>query len=232
MQTTKKVLKIVGNVILWLFVLFAIFMTVLVFSSQANKDGLPNIMGKSMVTIQSDSMKPTFKTGDLIIDKVLTNEEKAQMQVGDIITYYVDLNGDGNNELNTHRIVESYQKDGHTYYVTKGDNTETNPVNDKDPVLSAYVLAKYTGTKLGGVGTVMNFLQTSTGFLVVVVLPLVLFFLFELYNFIAMVIRYKSKGKISAEQEDEIKKRAVEEYLRQQGEAGAAPEEAETKADE
>ena len=218
MKTLKKTLKIAGNVILWIFVIFAVFMTVLVFSAQGNKEGLSNIMGKSLVTIQSDSMKPEFKTGDLIIDQVLTNSEKTELQPGDIITYYVDLNGDGISELNTHRIVDVYEENGYTYYVTKGDNNETNPINDKDPVMHPYVLAKYTGVKLGGVGTVISFLQTPVGFLCVIVLPLIVFFLFELYSFIALVIRLRGKSGISKEEEEEIKKRAVEEYLRRQQE--------------
>lgn len=219
MKTVKKALQITGNVLLWIFVVFAVFVTVLVFSAQGNKDGLSNIMGKSLVTIQSDSMKPVFKTGDLIIDQILTNSEKLELKPDDIITYYVDLNGDGISELNTHRIVDVYEKDGYTYYVTKGDNNETNPVNDAEPVMHPYVLAKYTGVKLGGIGTVINFLQTPVGFLCVIVLPLVVFFLFELYNFIALIIRLKGKNGISKEEEEEIKRRAVEEYLRRQQES-------------
>lgn len=218
MKNVKKTLAIIGNVFLWLFVIFAILMTVLVFSAQANKDGITSLFGKSLVTIQSDSMKPTFKAGDLIIDEVLTGEEKTKLNKGDIITFYVDINGDGISELNTHRIVDSYEKDGYTYYITKGDNNETNPVNDRDPVVHSSVLARYTGTKLGGVGTVISFLQTSTGFMCVIVLPLVAFFLFELYRFIALVIRLRGKNSLSAEEEEEIKKRAVEEYLRRQQE--------------
>lgn len=217
-QKIKKTLSIIGNVFLWLFVAFAVFMTILVFSSQNNKDSLPNVMGKSFVTVQSDSMNPTFKKGDLIIDKVLTNDEKKTLQKGDVITYYVDLNGDGVNELNTHRIVDVYEEGGYVYYVTKGDNAQTNPVNDEEPVMHPYVLAKYTGTKIGGVGKFISFLQSSTGFLVVIVIPLVIFFLFELYNFISLIVRLKGKRKISSEEEEEIKKRAVEEYLRQQEE--------------
>ncbi|MGN0494034.1 MAG: signal peptidase I [Acutalibacteraceae bacterium] len=224
MKSVKKTLAVIGNIILWLFVIFAVFMTVLVFSAQANNEGLSNIMGKSLVTIQSDSMSPIFKTGDLIIDKVLTNGEKSKLKTDDIITYYVDLNGDGISELNTHRIVDVYEENGYTYYVTKGDNNETNPVNDKEPVMSSYVLAKYTGVKLGGVGTAISFLQTPTGFLCVIVLPLVVFFLFELYSFIALIIRLKGNKGISKEEEEEIKKRAVEEYLRRQQETKDAEE--------
>ena len=59
MKSVKKTLSVIGNVILWLFVIFAVFVTVLVFSSQSNKDGISNIFGKSLINIESDSMKPT-----------------------------------------------------------------------------------------------------------------------------------------------------------------------------
>lgn len=215
----KKTFSIIGNIFLWLFVAFSVFITILVFSSQNNKESIPSIFGNSFITVQSDSMNPTFKTGDLIIDKILTNDEKKTLQKGDIITYYVDLNGDGVSELNTHRIVDVYEESGYIHYVTKGDNAKTNPVNDKDPVMHPFVIAKYTGTRVPGVGKVISFLQSSVGFLVVIVIPLVVFFLFELYRFIALIVRLKGGNrKLSAEEEEEIKKRAIEEYLRQQEE--------------
>ena len=214
----KKGLKIMGNIVLWMFVVFAILVTILVFSSQKSKDGLPNIFGKIPVSIMSDSMSPTFKTGDMIIDKKLTSEEKQNLKVGDIITYYTDLNNDGNDEINTHRIVDSHKEGGYVYYITKGDNTKTNPTDDENPVLYSKVIALYTDSKLNSIGTVVSFLQTTTGFLVIIVIPLVLFFLFELYNFITAVVAVKTKGKLTESQENEIKQRAVEEYLRQQNE--------------
>lgn len=216
MKTFIKILKVVGNVLIWLFVVFAILVTVLVFSAQGNRDGLSSIMGKSLVNIVSDSMAPTFKKGDLIIDNVLTDEQKLNCKVGEVITFYADLDKDGEDEINTHRIAEVYSEGGYTYYITKGDNTTTNPVNDEIHVISAKVLGKYTEHKIPGAGTVISFLQTSTGFLCVIVIPLVLFFLFEFYNFISVLVKVKSKGKkLTPEEEEEIKRRAVDEYLRQ-----------------
>ena len=213
----KKVLSIVGNVLLWIFVAFSVFVTILVFSAQNNKEGIPSIMGNSLVTIQSDSMNPTLKKGDLILDKVLTPEEQNSLKKGDIITYLVDLNGDGTPELNTHRITDIYTEGGYTYYVTKGDNNETNPFEDA-PIRNYDVVAKYSGTRIPVVGGIISFLQSSIGFLVVIVIPLVLFFLYELYRFIVAMINLKGKEQISAEEKDEIEKRAIEEYRRQQEE--------------
>ncbi len=215
-EKSQKWLGIAGNVLLWLFVAFSVVITVLVFAANADDDGIPSIRGKSPITIVSDSMSPTFKAGDLIIGNKLTDAEKPELEVGDIITYYVDLDGDGKKEINTHRIVDKYtDQGGYVYYVTQGDNTATNPTPDADPVVYYDVICRYTGTKIAGLGKVLSFLQTSRGFLICIVLPLLLFFIYELYRFISVVVEVKSKKgvKLTAEEEEEIKRRAIEEYL-------------------
>lgn len=221
----KKKLKIILNIIIWVFVLFAIAMTVIVFAATNNSSGVPTLFGKSVLAIQSDSMKPVFEKGDLIIDDYLTDEQKQSIQVGDIITYLVDLNGDGEEEVNTHRVVERHEEDGNVSYITKGDNIATNPSNDENPVLASAVLGQYHDFKIAGVGKVFTFLRTSMGFLVIIVLPLGLLFLYELYNFIMVMISVKGNKKLSAEQEEEIKARAIEEYLKQQSESASTDEE-------
>lgn len=232
----KKALKIVGNVILWLFVAFAAITMVFSLSAAANNDGVPSIFGKSLITIQSDSMNPTFKKGDLIFDDTLSGVEKMTLEIDDVITFKADLDGDGKDELNTHRIIdivdaggnsvkddEDYYKNNNVYYRTQGDNKETNATPDEHLVRHDTVVGKYTGAKLGGMGKVLDFLQSSTGFLVVIVLPLALFFIYELYNVISAIVATKQK-KISVADEEEIKRRAVEKYLRQQaGEDDAKP---------
>ncbi|HHT54304.1 MAG TPA: signal peptidase I [Clostridiales bacterium] len=215
MQKAKKWLGIAVNVLLWLFVAFSVVITVLVFAANSNDDGIPSIGGKSPITILSDSMSPTFRAGDLIVGNMLTDTEKSTLDTGDIITYYVDLNGDGINEINTHRIVDKYDQGGYVYYVTQGDNTVTNPTPDADPVVYYNVICKYTGTRIAGLGKALSFLQTSQGFLICVVLPLLLFFIYELYRFVSVVVEVKSKKgvKLTAAEEEEIKRRAIEEYL-------------------
>ena len=72
METTKKtsvkkVLSIVGNTVLWLFVAFAIVITVIVFASNNNKsedNSLSSIGGLAIVTISSDSMSRSPKEED------------------------------------------------------------------------------------------------------------------------------------------------------------------------
>ena len=70
---TKKIIDNIVNVVLWIFLVFSIIVTMVVFSAQSN-DGIPSIFGNSVINIVSDSMKPTFKTGDMIIVEKVTNE--------------------------------------------------------------------------------------------------------------------------------------------------------------
>lgn len=226
-QKTKKIVKIVINVFVWLFVAFAVLMTAMALAAQANSDGVPAIGGKCLLTVSSDSMKPQFKKGDLIFGTMLSDQEKLELKAksddyeGDVISFYADLNGDGTKEINTHRIIGvNVDANGNvTSYVTLGDNN--NGLKDPKPVKTSEVICKWEGGKIAGLGGFISFLQKPTGFLVVIVLPLVLLFLYQAYVFVRTVIAVKNDGKrqITAADEELIKQKAIEEYLRQQAAA-------------
>lgn len=235
MNKAKKIGRIALNVLLWCFVAFALLTTILAISANSGADGVPSVGGKVFLSVESDSMAPTFKKGDLLFAKKLNEETKRTLKVGDVITYRVDLDGDGKEELNTHRIVEVLlSADGSVEgYVTKGDNHATNPENDA-PVKWQFVICRWgnkgteggkDGAKIGGLGGFFATLQKPVGFLLIIVLPLLLFFVWELVRFIRTVLTVKNRGKrqITAEEEALIRERAVAEYLAQQraNEAGA-----------
>ena len=235
----KKVLEIVANVLVWLFVAFSVLTTLLVFTAQSNKDGVPQLFGKSLITIQTESMEPNVPKGSMfVINKFATfnpdtNEVEGEVTVydllpGDVITYKapIDINGDGEiGDINTHRITEADHDK--RIFKTKGDNN-TGP--DGYDVAFADVIgyvreADVEDATIGGIGGVIGFLRSSLGFFLCIVLPLILFFLYELYNFITLVVTERAKKKpapVSAETEEEIKRRAIEEYLKQQAAEQAA----------
>ncbi len=221
METTAKkekvfkTLGIIGNVFLWIIVAFSILTTIFVIASQNNKDGVPELFGKSFITIETNSMEPTYEVGDMVFMEKLSDEEKTKLTEKDIITFRVDLDGDGKRELNTHRIVRI---EGNSIY-TKGDHPDAP--EDTNPVAYGDIIGKCTEKgKIGGLGGVMNFLRSSLGFFLCVVLPMLLFFLYELYNFISLLVARKAaNAPVSAETEEEIKRKAIEEYLAQQAAA-------------
>lgn len=231
-KTVKKVLNIVANVLVWAFVALSVLTTVLVFSAQKSEDGVPALFGKSWITIETISMEPTIKEGSLFVINKLEGDDLYDLSVGDVITYFapIDINGDGEiGDINTHRIVETHSDE--FYYVTKGDNNllkdnegdEAYTVKYTD-VIGYVKAADVEKAAIGGVGSMIGFLRSSLGFFLCIVLPLLLFFLYEMYRFIAILVTERAKKKpVSAETEEEIKRRAIEEYLKQQAAAGAAP---------
>lgn len=224
-STAKKVLSAIGNVLIWIFIVFSVIVTVLAFAAQSSRDGVPSIGGKTILTVRTPSMEPEFYVGDIIIGRKLNTTEVLNLKVGDVITYLVDLDGDGVMELNSHRIVEvaATSSPSAMLYYTKGDNNE---FRDQSPVNSNDVRCIYEGTRLPGLGKVLDFLQTPTGFLVVIVVPLIIFFVVELVIFIRKFMEVKNVGKkqISAADEELIRQRAVEEYIRAQQQKEAAGE--------
>ena len=87
-QKTKKTLKTVLDILLWAFLLFSLLITILAFTAQASSAGYPKLGSKCLLTVQSDSMAESggFYRGDLLISTVLTNEQKQNLKVGDVIT--------------------------------------------------------------------------------------------------------------------------------------------------
>lgn len=200
----KKVLKITANVLVWIILILALLVTIMVFSSGRN-NGVANLLGFIPMTVESDSMKPTFKKDDLIICKEV--DDVYALQKGDVITFWTII--DGQRVKNTHRIVEINELDNTRSFITRGDN---NAQDDTIPASANDVIGKWTDVKLGGFGKVMNFLRTKTGFFICIVIPMAVFFLVELYKFIVTLVELK-KPELTDEDEEEIKKRAIEEYL-------------------
>ncbi|MBO4384419.1 MAG: signal peptidase I [Clostridia bacterium] len=224
-KKSRKVWSVLGNIFIWIFIAFSVLMTVLAFAAQSSPDGVPTIGNTVILVVQSPSMQPTFNVGDIIIGKKVPEEAKTDLKVDEIITFVTDdLDGDGKRDLNTHRIIEIVPADnGSVTYVTKGDN---NAIEDARHVNTVDIVCRWEGTRIKGLGKALNFLQSPTGFLVTIVIPLLLFFVLEIVLFVRKVNEVRNQGKkqITAADEELIKQRAIEEYLRLQKEAEEAAE--------
>lgn len=220
----KKVLNIIVSVVAWIVLILALLITIVVFSSGRN-NGVANIAGFIPLTVASDSMKPTFSKDDLIICKEV--DDIYKLQEGDVITFWTVI--DGSRVKNTHRIVEVNEFENTRSFVTRGDN---NNLDDTEPAYAGDIIGKWTDVKIGGLGKAMNFLRTKTGFFICILIPMALFFLFELYKFIVTLIEAK-RPETPEIDEEEIKRRAVEEYLASQKQeaAGKAADAAEKAAE-
>jgi len=111
-----------------------------------------SILGFRQYMVVTGSMEPKYNVGDMIIIRETPEEE---IKIGDIINY-ISENG---TDTITHRVVDIIEKDGQTYYKTKGDNN-----NSEDSELVNYSQVKGTLVfKISKVGTIMTKLLTGTG---------------------------------------------------------------------
>lgn len=237
---TRRIIDIVLNVVLWVFVALCVVVTVIAVSAEKNTKGVPTVGNKCFMNVLTGSMDgkmpdglpdgkhPGFKSGTMIVCTYIADDSDAidKLEVGDIITFEWDMDGDTRimpGEYNTHRIVKiSYEeKTGRVKEViTQGDSDKN--INTEQVRRDA-IIARYDGFKIAGLGKVMSFLSTQLGFGLCVLLPIGLFFLYELAVFILTLVKVRNADKkiITAEDEEMIRRKAVEEYLRQQAEAKA-----------
>ena len=217
-KKSKKVLGIIVDILLILIVIIAIVISVLTFSSKASDNGVANVLGYSPFAVQSDSMSPTFNKGDLIISKT-KDFDTAQIKEGDIITFRATDLKTGAEFINSHRVVKVEnlnEVSEFRFFTTRGDNLDQN---DLTRIGETDVIGVYTGTRIPVLGSVMDFLRTQTGFMVCVLIPLALFFIYELYKFLSIVIAKKNAKAGIEEISEEEKKRIAEEYLKNQAQA-------------
>lgn len=182
MKILKRAGTVVLSVILWAIILIA---ALYAFTTMATRDNqnVANIFGYTPLTVQSDSMVPTFAAGDLIFIKKC---DPATLEEGDIICFHTII--DNEYALNTHRIESIESVSDARSYTTIGDNN--NGITDQHVISDGDIVGKYVG-HLAGFGKVMDFLSSSTGFLIVIILPMMLFFIYQIYHLITISIRLK-----------------------------------------
>lgn len=224
MKAMKRAGTIVISVILWAIILLA---ALYAFTTMATKDdqNVASILGYTPLVVETDSMKPTFESGDLIFIKKC---DTSKLNEGDIITFHTII--DNQYALNTHRIQKIDEANGVRSYTTIGDNN--NGIADQHVISDGDIVGKYIG-HVSGLGKVMNFLSSSMGFLIVIVLPMLLFFIYQVYNLIMISIRLKKAMAVENAEEianariqQEKADQAADEAARAKNEAQAALEEA------
>lgn len=222
----KKVLKRIVNIVVDILVVLILMVSILVvmLSLTTESSGVPNILGIAPLSVQTQSMEDTINPGDLILCTL--TEIDDEFQKDDIVTFPIEINGES--VLNTHRIVEVVEDNNITYYRTQGDNKETNPEPDTDLQTSSTIVAKYTGTKIPGLGNVLSFIRTQLGFFLCILLPMIIFFIYEAVRVVMNLIAYSKEKAFeeaqsavnNSELTEEQKKQAIEEYLASLGQQG------------
>lgn len=123
--------------------------------ARMNQDKVPSVFGYKPFIVLSGSMEAEIRQGDLIITKIVDPETVG---VDDVIAFR-----DAEGTVTTHRIIDSIEKDGITYFITKGDN---NSSQDQNLVELGDIEGIYV-TRIPGIGSMMKSLSEPTTILVI-----------------------------------------------------------------
>lgn len=162
---SQRALTILGVILCVILLPILLINLTLIVKSYTHKDEVPSVGGVFPLIVLTDSMYPEIESGDLIICKTV---DAGSVKVGDVISFF-DPAGNGSSIV-THRVVEITEEDGQLAFVTKGD---FNNVEDKLPVPASKLVGLYQ-RRIPAAGKVAMFMQTTTGLIVCVVLPMVL----------------------------------------------------------
>lgn len=195
-ETSKKSNKVINtiiNVVLIVAIVIAAICTYVSFV-QTSGNGVPSVFGLRLLSIQTDSMYPAIHSGDLIIDTPI--KDPADLRKEDVITFWTVINGE--RVLNTHRIENIYNGGDYLIFETKGDaNKQVDPLT----VHESELVGKYK-LRIPGIGKVFDYLQETEGFLIIVVIPVLIFFIYHLIQFFRVLFEYQNiKNRIKFEQE-------------------------------
>ena len=168
----RKVLNWVWSFVEVIIIIYVVLVTMFVLCK--NKYGYTQFGDYSFANIDliaEKNVKDT-KKGDLLVVKNSNDIHK-----GDLIYYYAVLN---DNYIVRSAVVADVKEDDYSaLYTVSLSNTTIN-------VASSRVLGKYS-TVYNNLGSILSVLESRVGFLLLVLLPIMVVFIYQVYEFIIML---------------------------------------------
>ncbi len=170
--------KVIKNVVIIVYAIIAIFVTICLLSY--NKFKTTQFGKTSLVIIDNTDLEPSYKKGELAI---VTNSNKIYKD--DEIFYYNSYAGNITISVAKVTNIESFTDSQSTYTLESGI-----------VVSSDHVIGKTDTTKkIPVIGNILSVLESKWGYLFIIVLPALLAFLYEIYEFVMQVKKSKKSDK-------------------------------------
>lgn len=201
----KNVLKTLWSIFEVIIIVYVIFLTSCILFR--NKFGFTQFGKYTISSIDGTTAKyvENTKSGDLLIVKGSNDIVK-----GDRIYYYATVN---DKYVVRTGIVEKVQKDDYNSLYTI-DTLVSGDKRTKLNVAQTRVLGKYASTT-GTLGSIMDFLVTRIGFLIFVLLPILLVFVYQIYEFI-LVLNYERNMSVQETAKKVKKEEKVDDILEEE----------------
>ena len=188
------------NVAAILLILVSLFVLLSVVLTPAGQ--VPRVLGYSVFWVMTGSMEPEIPEKSLLVVKKTPPEEIAP---GDVISFFSPdpaLQG----AVNTHRVVRIEEEEGRFLFFTKGD---ANIIEDIYPVEDSLLVGTVV-FKSGVLGVVVSLLSSPLAFGAIILLPLLVILLTNLYRAVRIA------ADIAKKEEEAAVRQALEEIKQKQ----------------
>lgn len=173
----NKIISYSINTIFYLIIAFLLVFSIANIQVKRDDD-IPHIFGFGFMTVLTGSMATeeadSIDVGDLIFVRILSERQKENLEVGDVITFFSPTE----RRIITHRINAKIPVGDIVYFETKGDAN-----NQPDEILLGFddILAIHRST-WSGAGEVLLYAQSPVGFALIVILPVFLILIYQGIN--------------------------------------------------
>ena len=163
---------------------------------------VPQVLGYSVFRVMTGSMEPEIREDSLLVVKKIPPEDIAP---GDVISFFSPdpmLEG----AVNTHRVVRVEKESGRIQFITKGD---ANVIEDTYPVDASALVGRVVFQSYG-LGRAVSLLANPLVFGIIILLPLLIILLMNLYRAVRIA------ADIAKKEEEEAVRKALEEIKAKQ----------------
>lgn len=166
----KKVLKIIGFILITIYSVIAITLTV--FLLNYNDYKITELGNKSLIIVKDNSLSPSYEKGDLVF---VTKNESSEVNKGDKIFFY-DIIDKNTVDINIGNVIDKKNINKNEAVYTMNGNYTLN---------QEYFIGKVATSKVyHNVGSILNILESRLGFLFIIIFPILIFFIYEIYMII------------------------------------------------
>ena len=181
-------------------ILVSVFLLLSVVLTPAGQ--VPQVLGYSVFRVMTGSMEPEIREDSLLVVQKTPPEDIAP---GDVISFFSPdpmLEG----AVNTHRVVRIEKENGRTQFITKGD---ANVIEDTYPTDASALVGRVV-FKSYGLGKTVSLLSNPLVFGIIILLPLLVILLMNLYRAVRIA------ADIAKKEEEEAVRKALEEIKAKQ----------------
>ena len=190
----------VFNAVAIALILVSVFVLLSVVLTPAGQ--VPQVLGYSVFRVMTGSMEPEIREDSLLVVQKTPPEDIAP---GDVISFFSPdpmLEG----AVNTHRVVRIEKENGRTQFITKGD---ANVIEDIYPTDASALVGRVVFQSYG-LGKTVSLLSNPLVFGIIILLPLLVILLMNLYRAVRIA------ADIAKKEEEEAVRKALEEIKAKQ----------------